>query len=117
MVQNIFNAYGDVTNDIDMQGHGTHVSATIGGATVGVAPHVNIHGCKVLSDSGSGTTSDVISALDAIYNMKSNRNHPPSIVSMSLGGPCDTEDCAKDAIVMAVEALSKEGVVVSVAAG
>ena len=52
----------------------------------------------------------------------------PSVLSMSLGGPCDEEngdpdnpnpnpDCAEDVLVVAVEMLVATGVVVSVAAG
>ena len=36
---------------------------------------------------------------------------------MSLGGPCDDDNCKTDSIVRAVDALTKKGVFVSVAAG
>lgn len=41
----------------------------------------------------------------------------PSVVTMSLGGPCETDDCSQDSLVMAVEALVKKSIFVSVAAG
>ena len=47
-------------------------------------------------------------------HFKSNR---PSILSMSLGGDCETSDCALDSLVMAVEFLVSSGIIVSVAAG
>ena len=40
-----------------------------------------------------------------------------SVVSMSLGGPCDTADCSQDSIVIAAQALTAANVIVSVAAG
>jgi subtilisin family serine protease len=40
-----------------------------------------------------------------------------SIVTMSLGGPCETPDCTKDSLVRAVESLSAANILVSVAAG
>lgn len=47
------------------QGHGTHVSATIGGKIYGVAKKVDIYGVKVLGDNGSGSTSGVIAVKDS----------------------------------------------------
>eukprot|EP01041_Mallomonas_annulata_P006029 gene6029-12152_t len=116
-VENIFNAYGDVSDNTDVQGHGTHVAGTIGGKTVGVSPNANIYGCKVLTDSGEGDSSDVLSALEMIVHKVESSSHPPSIVSMSLGGPCEEDDCTQDSIVQAVEELLNHGVVVSVASG
>lgn len=54
---------------MDDHGHGTHVAGTIGAedndlGVVGVAPGVKLYACKVLSASGSGTTSSIIAALD-----------------------------------------------------
>jgi subtilisin family serine protease len=60
-VQNVWSAYGDgdsVNNDVN--GHGSHCAGTVGGATFGVAACANINGVKVLSNGGSGYTSDII---------------------------------------------------------
>ena len=46
-----------------MNGHGTHVSATIGGTKYGVAKKTTIIGVKVLGDDGSGSNSGVIAGL------------------------------------------------------
>jgi len=46
-----------------MNGHGTHVSATIGGTKYGVAKKATIIGVKVLGDDGSGSNSGVIAGL------------------------------------------------------
>ncbi|KAF8980277.1 subtilisin-like serine protease [Entomortierella lignicola] len=67
----------------DENGHGTHVSGTIGGTTYGVAKKVNIVGVKVLDASGSGSTSGVVAGMDWVAA----RAVPgKSVVNMSLGG-------------------------------
>src|ERR1041384_6313085 len=44
---NVFDAFGG--NGQDCNGHGTHVSGTIGGSTYGVAKSVNLRGVRVLN--------------------------------------------------------------------
>lgn len=41
--------------DSDGNGHGTHVSGTIGSKTYGVAKKTSIYGVKVLDAQGSGS--------------------------------------------------------------
>ena len=48
----------------DCDGHGTHVSATIAGATGGVAPGATIHPVRVLDCDGGGSASDVVAGLE-----------------------------------------------------
>ncbi|KAF9150006.1 hypothetical protein BG015_008177 [Linnemannia schmuckeri] len=48
----------------DENGHGTHVAGTIGGTKYGVAKNVKLVGIKVLSKSGSGSTSGVVAGMD-----------------------------------------------------
>ena len=44
---------------------------------------------KVLSNSGGGSESRIIAAMDAVADVvKRKRVKGPTIVSMSLGGPC-----------------------------
>jgi aqualysin 1 len=96
---------GNGTNDCD--GHGTHVSGTIGGTTYGVAKSVTLHAVRVLDCSGSGTTSGVIAGVDWVT---AHAIHP-AVANMSLGGsPSPSLDAA-------VENSIASGVVYAVAAG
>ena len=98
----------DDDNDAsDCQGHGTHVSGTVGGSTYGVAKAVKLVGVRVLDCEGSGTGEGVIAGIDWVTV-----NHSgPSVLNMSLGGdafaPLDD----------AVAAATASGVTVVVAAG
>ena len=66
----------------DCNGHGTHVSGTVGGATYGVAKNVSLVAVRVLDCNGSGTTSGVVAGVDWVT-----ANHrSPAVANMSLGG-------------------------------
>ncbi|KAG0207158.1 hypothetical protein BGX28_001548 [Mortierella sp. GBA30] len=67
----------------DENGHGTHVSGTIGGTKYGVAKKVNIVGVKVLDAGGSGSTSGVVAGMDWVA---ARAVAGKSVVNMSLGG-------------------------------
>jgi serine protease len=69
----------------DYNGHGTHVSGTIGGTSVGVAKLVNLITCKVLNSEGSGAFSDVIGAIDYVVQAASKSNNS-AVANLSLGG-------------------------------
>src|SRR4051794_964826 len=90
----------------DCNGHGTHVSGTIGGSTYGVAKGVRLVGVRVLDCEGAGTAEGVIAGIDWVVK----HHRGPSVLSMSLSGsafaPLDA----------AVEAASAAGVTVVVAA-
>lgn len=69
----------------DGNSHGTHVSGMItsNGAvgSIGIAPDAQIGAYKILGDSGSGTFSDVLLALDDVI-----ANHPEvDLINMSFG--------------------------------
>jgi subtilisin family serine protease len=71
----------------DGYGHGSHVAGTMcGQVKFGVARNCRkLCAVRVLDDSGSGTTEDVIAGIDFVA-----ANAPPgSVVNMSLGGPID----------------------------
>ena len=102
---NVFDAFGG--NGADCNGHGTHVSGTIGGSTYGVAKSVNLRGVRVLDCNGSGSTSGVIAGVDFVRTNHSN----PAVANMSLGGG------ASSALDTAVNNLSNAGVAIAVAAG
>ncbi len=92
---------------VDCNGHGTHVAATIGGTTYGVAKDVALVAVRVLDCAGSGTTSGVIAGLDWVATNKVAN----SVANMSLGGGAST------ALDTAVTNLINAGVTVVVAAG
>ncbi len=73
------------STDTDCNGHGTHVSGTVGGNTVGIARNVTLIAVKVLSCSGSGSNAGVISGIQFAAENAKKRNRR-SVANMSLGG-------------------------------
>ncbi|CAO3568982.1 unnamed protein product [Mortierella alpina] len=67
----------------DENGHGTHVSGTIGGTRYGVAKRVNLVGVKVLDAQGSGSFSGIIAGMDWVSQRARGTK---AVVNMSLGG-------------------------------
>jgi len=91
----------------DCNGHGTHVAATIGGRTYGVAKDVKIVGVRVLDCKGSGSYSAIIAGVDWVT-----RNAvKPAVANMSIGGPVSS------ALNSAVAKSIAAGVTYAVAAG
>ena len=112
---------GGAQTPVDPCGHGTHVAGVIAGngrssdgLYAGFAPTVDIVSLRVLGDDCSGSTSDVIDALEWIgrnhelYNIK--------VVNLSLGHAV-LESIHTDPLVQAVERLSRKGIAVVTAAG
>jgi len=66
----------------DCNGHGTHVSGTVGGATYGVAKDVSLVAVRVLDCSGNGSTSGVVAGIDWVTAHATR----PAVANMSLGG-------------------------------
>lgn len=86
-----YNSYmlKDYTKDednVDYNGHGTHVSGIIGGRKYGVANNVKMYGLKVFDSSGSGSTLDIIRAMYEVLKRCIHKNKK-CVVNMSLGGP------------------------------
>lgn len=101
-----FNATDGSVNAMDDMGHGTHVSGTIAGNTVGVAPEATIVPVKFLNAQGEGTLEDAIKAID--WASKQN----VQIMSASWGGSDDSQ-----ALADVVKAAVDQGIVFVAAAG
>jgi subtilisin family serine protease len=98
---------GDGQNGQDCNGHGTHVAATLGGATYGVAKGVTIHAVRVLRCDGTGEFSAVLAGIDWVT-----ANHQsPAVANMSLGGG------AVDVVDDGVRNSIASGVTYAIAAG
>ena len=102
---NVFDAFGG--SGADCNGHGTHVSGTIGGSTYGVAKSALLRGVRVLDCNGSGSNSGVIAGVDWVTSNHIN----PAVANMSLGGG------ASSALDTSVNNLANSGVPIAVAAG
>ncbi|MBC2900723.1 S8 family peptidase [Streptomyces cupreus] len=102
--------YDAVDNDNTAQdghGHGTHVAGTVAGSAYGVAKKARVVGVRVLNNSGSGTTAQVVAGIDWVAQ----NAVKPAVANMSLGGGADT------AIDTAVRNAIASGVTFAVAAG
>ncbi|WP_405917201.1 S8 family serine peptidase [Streptomyces sp. NBC_00728] len=102
----------------DRNGHGTHVTSTIGGDGAasdgkekGVAPEATLAVGKVLSDEGSGSESQIIAGMEWAA-----RDVHAKVISMSLGSSEPSD--GTDPMAAAVDTLSKEtGALFVIAAG
>ena len=103
-----FDATGE--GEFDGNGHGSHVSGTIGGKSYGVAKKVNLVAVKVLSSSGSGSYAGVLKGIEWAWK-DSKKKSGKSVANMSLGGG------KSQAINDAVSAAVKNGLTLVVAAG
>ena len=104
-----FDAFTDGQNSNDCNGHGTHVSGTVGGANYGIAKGVTLVAVRVLDCGGSGAWSGVVAGIDW-----ATANHvagTPATANMSLGGGAST------VVDDAVKRLIADGVATAVAAG
>ena len=102
-----YTAISDGNGTNDCNGHGTHVAGTVGGALYGVAKSVTLYAVRVLSCSGSGSTSGVIAGVNWVTANKT----LPAVANMSLGGGASTalDDAVRNSIA--------SGVTYAVAAG
>jgi subtilisin family serine protease len=106
----------------DGNGHGTHVSGTIGAldddaGVVGIAPGARIWPVKVLNNSGMGSTANVVCGIDYVAA----HADEIEVANMSLGGAgVDDGNCGKTAGDVEHQAICRAvaaGVTFVVAAG
>ena len=93
----------------DCNGHGTHVSGTIGGTTWGVAKGVTLVAVRVFGCGNSTTTAAIIAGVDWVTG-----NHQAgeaAVANMSLGGG------ANASLDTAVRNMIADGVSCAIAAG
>ena len=91
----------------DCNGHGSHVSGTVGGTTYGVAKKVKLVAVRVLDCNGSGSTSGVIAGIDWVTGNRV----LPAAANMSLGGGFSAT------LNSAVDRSTAAGVTYAIAAG
>lgn len=104
-----YNAVNDI--NADNNGHGTHVSGTIGGTTYGVSKKTSLIAVKVF-EGNNGSSSTVIAGFDwAANDIVTKGRENSAVINMSLGGQGST---AWDA---AITAAYDSGVLAVVAAG
>jgi len=94
----------------DGNGHGTHVGSSTAGTVYGVAKKATLIPVKVLSASGSGSTTGVTSGVNFVATNAASRGRK-SVANMSLGGS------ASAALDTAVNNAVNAGVFFAVAAG
>lgn len=95
----------------DCNGHGSHVAGTVGGTVYGVAKGVKLVAVKVLSCSGSGSTTGVVSGINWVATDAARTAVGAAVANMSLGGG------KSSSIDNAVNNAVNSGVTFAVAAG
>lgn len=108
----------------DENGHGSHVAGIITGRGVtgprGIAPDAGIVAVRVLNRNGTGSTSDVLAAIDWVV-----ANHDSlgvKVINLSLGGgnygdSCDQADANTRLYAAAVARANQAGLSVFAASG
>ena len=123
-------SFNDNTNlAYDTNGHGTHVAGIIGGSGQksnglykGIAPNVGFLSIKVCDDNGMAYESDVVAAMQWVYENNKNIGTSPytpykiSVVNLSLNSTVD-QSYHTSPLSAAAEILWFNGIVVVASAG
>jgi hypothetical protein len=108
----------------DENGHGTHVAGIIASqgqsSPRGIAADAGLVAVRVLSQSGSGFSSDVLAGMDWVVAYQPQLNVRVMNLSLgggSYGGICDQADANTMLYAAAVQAVRQAGITVFAAAG
>jgi subtilisin family serine protease len=106
----------------DDNGHGTHVSGTIAGATTGMAPNVDLYVAKAFGATGSASDAWLLNAMQWMYDPDGNpeTDDYPHVISNSWGLdiPFDIIDMAEfEAFHRAIVAWVESDIIPVFAAG
>ncbi len=107
----------------DDNGHGTHCAGITAGTGapnfqhVGVAPHANLVGVKVLSGGGSGSYAQVMAGME--WTVEKRHEFNIRAASMSLGGPAVSEwtTSEQESVNRMANEMMRAGVAIFIAAG
>lgn len=102
-----YTAVADGNGTSDCNGHGSHVSGTIGGNTWGVAKGIKLVPVRVLDCTGSGSLSGVVAGIDWVAGSTLR----PAVANLSLGSS------KSSTVNAAVAGAYNKGVTMVVAAG
>lgn len=95
---------------MDLDGHGTHVAATIMGKKYGIAKRAKVYAFNVFGDGEYTNSRLIITAIQRSYQ-RASANGEKAVINLSIGGPANSaEDNAANAAVA-------NGVTVVVASG
>ncbi|KAI8494656.1 Proprotein convertase subtilisin/kexin type 9 [Branchiostoma belcheri] len=107
-----FDAHADDSNKgNDLEGHGTHVAALVGGRTFGVNPRVLLRSVRVLDSTGGGSTSSVLRGLNHIGSVTSNSG-ARGVVVMSLtsrGGSPSVDKASRRLVLLGLPVVVAAG--------
>lgn len=104
----------------DDDGHGTHVAGIIAGngytscKYTGTAPCADVISIKALDESGNGTESDILAALQWIIN--NGRRYHVRVINLSLGIKAESNE-DDDPLIRGANAAVRRGYTVVTAAG